>query len=143
MPSMMFVTCLIIFLDPESGTGSFANAGHCLPYQHNQEGARVLKARGMPLGLLPGKTYDECPLELDAGDSLLLYSDGLIEAHNPEGEMFGMERLGSILSSLPVQASDILSGEAVISRLLQELVDFSGPGWEQEDDATFVTIERI
>jgi serine phosphatase RsbU (regulator of sigma subunit) len=143
MPSMMFVTCLILFLDPTNGTGTFANAGHCLPYQYNLGGAKVLKARGMPLGLLPGKTYDESPLNLEVGDSLLLYSDGLIEAHNPVGEMFGMERLGTILSSLRVEAGKTMPGETLIARLLQDMLDFSGPGWDQEDDATFVTIDRI
>lgn len=136
MPVHMFVTCLLAVLDPTSGHIRFANAGHSLPYQHAGERVLELRATGMPLGLMPGMKYDEQETVLAPGDSLLLYSDGLIEAHNPQGEMFGTPRLASLLSK---QAG----GAASIEFLLNQLAEFTGPNWEQEDDVTFVTLERF
>ena len=59
MPSNMFVTCFYAILDPKSGTFSYANAGHDLPYLHHNGDAEELRARGMPLGLMPGMSYEE------------------------------------------------------------------------------------
>ena len=94
-----------------------------------------LRATGMPLGLLPGMTYDEYEGTLELGESLLIYSDGLVEAHNPQGEMFGFPRLRTMACGLG-------SGAELIEHLRGALADFTGPGWEQEDDVTFVTLER-
>ncbi len=55
--------------------------------------AEELRARGTPLGLMPGMRYEQKKVVLDAGDSALFYSDGLVEAHGPKGEMFGFSRL--------------------------------------------------
>ena len=60
IPQNMFVTCFYAILEPESGTLSYANAGHDLPYLHRRSGeAEELRARGMPLGLMPGMSYEE------------------------------------------------------------------------------------
>ena len=81
----MFVTCFYAILDPESGRLIYANAGHDLPYCAPQNGeAEELRARGMPLGLMPGMTYEEKEIVLEAGESALFYSDGLVEAHDPQ-----------------------------------------------------------
>ena len=93
MPPNMFVTCLYAVLDPATGHLRFANAGHNLPYSAARRRRRELRATGMPLGLLPGMTYDERRRRSAPGDSVLLYSDGVVEAHNPHGEMFGFPRL--------------------------------------------------
>src|SRR5829696_4447149 len=93
MPEKMFVTCLYGVLDPESGHFRFANAGHDLPYVKTAEGSEELRARGMPLGLMPGMLYEEKETVLQPGDSLLLHSDGVVEAHSPDHEMFGFPRL--------------------------------------------------
>ena len=55
--------------------------------------AEELRARGMPLGLMPGMGYEEKEITLKRGESVLFYSDGLVEAHDPQGEMFGFPRL--------------------------------------------------
>ncbi len=89
----------------------------------------------MPLGLLPEMTYDEHEAFLEPGESILIYSDGLVEAHNPQGEMFGFPRLRSMSCGFG-------SGAELIEHLRSALADFVGPGWEQEDDVTFVTLER-
>ena len=135
MPPNMFVTCLYAVLDPLAGSLRFANAGHNLPNLRNQEGVVELRAAGMPLGLLPGMDYEEHEATLGPGDSLLLHSDGLAEAHSPDGEMFGFPRLAKLCAERD-------GGEALIDLLLAELASFTGQGWEQEDDITLVTLQR-
>ena len=93
IPHNMFVTCLYAILDPNSGGLTYANAGHDLPYLHRNGDAEGLRARGMPLGLMPEMSYEEKETILQAGEAALLYSDGLVEAHDPKGEMFGVPRL--------------------------------------------------
>jgi serine phosphatase RsbU (regulator of sigma subunit) len=135
IPAHMFVTCLVMALEPETGRIAFANAGHNLPYLRCAEGVTELRATGMPLGLMPGMTYEESTAVMNPGDSLLLHSDGLAEAHDDKREMFGFPRLAEIVSR-PV------TGERLIDTCLSELERFTGPGVEQEDDITLVTLER-
>jgi serine phosphatase RsbU (regulator of sigma subunit)/anti-sigma regulatory factor (Ser/Thr protein kinase) len=141
IPANMFVTCLYMIIDPAEGKLTFANAGHNLPLQYLHKGAVELHATGMPLGLMPGMHYEEIHARLSPGEGLLLYSDGLVEAHNPKREMFGFPRLRDALADLDADASPSMAGE-LIPHLLNRLVEFTGPGWEQEDDVTFVAIER-
>jgi serine phosphatase RsbU (regulator of sigma subunit) len=89
IPPNMFVTCFYAILDPENASLSYANAGHDPPYLQRRGEAEELRARGMPLGLMPGMDYKEKEIVLDAGEVALFYTDGLVEAHNPKGEMFG------------------------------------------------------
>src|SRR5688500_11335375 len=81
IPPNMFVTCFYGVLDPSSDTFTYANAGHDVPYRHRNGDAEELRARGMPLGLMPGMSYEEKEVVVDAGESVLFYSDGLVEAH--------------------------------------------------------------
>jgi serine phosphatase RsbU (regulator of sigma subunit)/anti-sigma regulatory factor (Ser/Thr protein kinase) len=135
IPHNMFVTCLYILLDAESGEFIFANAGHNLPIKCGGGQAQELNARGMPLGLIPGMKYEEQKGSLDPGESVMLYSDGLVEAHNSMGEMFESPRLVALLKIYS-------GGAAQIQASLNELAVFTGPDWEQEDDVTLVTLER-
>jgi serine phosphatase RsbU (regulator of sigma subunit)/anti-sigma regulatory factor (Ser/Thr protein kinase) len=135
MPAHMFVTCLYAVLDPTSGRLRYANAGHNLPYLRTADGVSELRARGMPLGLMPGMVYEEKEAAVAPGDDLLLHSDGLAEAHGPERQMFGFPRLAKL-------AAEGKSGQELIDLLLTELAKFTGPGWEQEDDITLVTLRR-
>jgi len=141
IPANMFITCLCIVLDPRSGILRLANAGHNLPCQCTPGGVNELRATGMPLGLLPGMTYDEVEMTLQPGESLLIYSDGLVEAHNPQREMFGFPRLRQSLPCAPQGGWQ--GNNTLIGLLLDQLSEFTGPGWEQEDDVTFVTLERL
>jgi predicted ester cyclase len=134
IPLNMFVTCFYAILEPESGRLSYANAGHDLPYLWHSGECEELRARGMPLGLMPGMGYEEKETVLQGGDSALLYTDGLVEAHDPKGEMFGFPRLQALVSELAEEESSL--GEA----LLEELYSFVGEGWEQEDDITLLTL---
>jgi serine phosphatase RsbU (regulator of sigma subunit)/ketosteroid isomerase-like protein len=135
IPSNMFVTCFYAILDPKSGNLTYANAGHDLPYLDRNGDAEELKARGMPLGLMPGMGYEEKQTILEAGESALFYSDGLVEAHDPKGKMFGFPRLRALVAE---------HGEerALGDFLMEELYSFVGEGWEQEDDITLLTLER-
>ena len=137
IPAGTFVTCFYGVLDPESGRLVYANAGHDPPYMQRGGNAQELRARGMPLGLMPGMPYEEKEADLAAGDDLLFYSDGLVEAHDPEGEMFGFPRLRDLIM---VQSAG--SGEELVDFLLAELTRFTGEDSEQEDDITLVTLER-
>src|SRR5215216_5703153 len=76
----------------------YANAGHNLPCRRHNGQADELRARGMPLGLMPGMAYEEKEAALEVGDSTLFYSDGLVEAHNPQREMFGFPRLRRLVA---------------------------------------------
>jgi serine phosphatase RsbU (regulator of sigma subunit)/predicted ester cyclase len=136
IPPNMFVTCFYAILDPESASLSYANAGHDLPYLHRSGGAEELRARGMPLGLMPGMHYEEKEIVLQKGDSALLYTDGLVEAHDPQRQMFGFPRLRALVSE---HAEEERSLEET---LLEELYSFVGEGWEQEDDITLLTLRR-
>src|SRR3712207_3356721 len=76
IPANMFVTCFYAILDPKSGSLTYANAGHDLPYLHRYGGdAEELRARGMPLGLMRGMSYEQKEIVLEAGEAALFYSD--------------------------------------------------------------------
>jgi serine phosphatase RsbU (regulator of sigma subunit) len=135
IPPQMFVTCLYGVLDPASGRLRYANAGHNPPYVHTGDGVVELRATGMPLGAMPDMTYEEKEATLGPGDTLLLHSDGLVEAHDPERKMFGFPRLAQLMKGCS-------GGPELIQLLLGELDGFTGPGWEQEDDITLVALQR-
>jgi serine phosphatase RsbU (regulator of sigma subunit)/anti-sigma regulatory factor (Ser/Thr protein kinase) len=135
IPRNMFVTCFYAVLDPATGDVHYANAGHNLPYIRCGDRVVEMRARGFPLGLMPGVDYEEKHATVSPGDNVLLYSDGLVEAHDPSGAMFSNDRL-----------SDLMHGEAaastLIDRMLTHLSNFTGPDHEQEDDITLVALER-
>src|ERR671916_3232034 len=136
IPPNMFVTCLAALLDSRSGRLHYANAGHDLPYlRHAEGGSEELRATGMPLGLMPNMSYEQKEITLEPGESVLLYSDGLVEAHDPQREMFGFPRMQGFVGAHPDAAT-------LIDFLLAELERFTGEEWEQEDDITLVTLER-
>ena len=136
IPPSTFVTCFYGVLDPENGRLVYANAGHDLPYLRRRGGdCEELRARGMPLGLMPGMSYEEKQIVLDSGESVLFYSDGLVEAHDPKGEMFGFPRLRALVAEHGEERS-------LEETLLEELYSFVGEGWEQEDDITLLTLRR-
>ena len=135
IPANMFVTCFYAILDPGSGRLRFANAGHDLPYRQGAGSAYELRATGMPLGLMPGMRYEEKEVMLGQNENILFYTDGLVEAHNPERVMFGFHRLQGLLA-------EHTEGASLINFLLDELKCFTGDEWEQEDDITLLTLQR-
>jgi len=135
IPSNMFVTCFNAILDPKYGTLKYANAGHDLSYLWRGGNAHELRATGMPLGLMPGMIYEQKEIELDCGQSVFFYSDDLVEAHDPKGEMFGFPRLRALVAE---QGEEGSLGDFC----LEKLYSFVGEGWEQEDDITLLTLRR-
>jgi serine phosphatase RsbU (regulator of sigma subunit) len=138
IPANMFVTCFYCILEPQSGRLRYANAGHDLPYVLRGSGGdcEELRARGMPLGLMPGMSYEEKETIMNSGEAAVLYSDGLVEAHDPKGEMFGFPRLRALITEYGEKRS---LGDS----LLEELYSFVGEGWKQEDDITLLTLRRV
>lgn len=135
IPPAMFVTCLFGVLEPSTGALTYANAGHNLPYVRTGGEVIELRATGMPLGLMPAMPYDVQTAVLAPGAAMLLTSDGIVEAHAPDGSMFGFERLMSLVG-------DDEPREGIMAAVLSELDRFCGPGHEQEDDVTMVAIHR-
>ena len=135
IPSKMFVTCLYAVLDPANGILRYANAGQNLPYLRTSSGMEELRAGGMPLGLMPDMLYEEKEVAFAPGDVLLLSSDGLVEAHNPKREMFGFPRFKALFFGDQ-------RGDELIHSLMQALAEFTGTGYEQEDDITLLVVER-
>jgi len=135
MPEKMFVTCLYMVLEPATGRVVYANAGHNLPYVRTADGVIEFRATGMPLGLMPGMTYEERTSNIGRGETVLLYSDGIVEAHDPDGEMYGFPRLRANMATE-------LAGTELIDEILERLHVFTGRDWEQEDDITMVVLRR-
>lgn len=137
MPEGMFITCLYAILDPANGRLRFANAGHNLPCHHSRTCVAELHATGMMLGILPDRHYDEREIVIAPGDDILFYSDGLVEAHNAQGEMFGGPRLQALMQMDPDGSATL------IDRLLAAWAMFGRMDAEQEDDLTLIAVHRL
>ena len=136
IPPNVFVTCLAAILDSTTGRLQYANAGHDPPFVRHASGVGKLRATGMPLGLMAGMTYEQKDITLQPGENVLLYSDGLAEAHNQHHEMFGFPRIQEFVGAHA-------EGARLIDSLLAELERFTGEEWEQEDDITLLTLQRL
>jgi serine phosphatase RsbU (regulator of sigma subunit) len=88
---------------------------------------------------MPGMSYEEKEIVLERGESVLFYSDGLVEAHDPRYEMFGFPRLRALVAEHGDEEEERSLGDF----LLEELFSFTGEDWEQEDDITLVTLRRF
>jgi hypothetical protein len=118
-----FTTCLVLRLDAD-GTVTFANAGHLPPFLNQKE---VMLEGSLPLGLVSSAFYGEVAMQLHPGDYLSLYTDGLLEARNAEGELFGFDRLNALLSRRPTAQQ---ATEAAVA-------------FGQDDDITVLTLTRL
>ena len=115
-----FITCLCLHLRA-NGSAVIANAGHLAPYRNGEE---IPSEPALPLGLAPDAAYAEFALQLDSGDALTLLSDGVVEATNATGELFGFERT----RQLSTQSADRIAAAAC--------------QFGQEDDITVLTLQR-
>jgi serine phosphatase RsbU (regulator of sigma subunit) len=134
-----FVTFAVVFLDPQSAEVKVLSAGHgpILWYRRAANKLEDFEAQGIPLGMIPGMTYEDSRMNLlSAGDMIVLITDGFYEWQNPEKEEFGVERLKETIR----EARDC-SAEEVIARLYKAVKDFSR-GTEQADDLTAVVLKR-
>ena len=134
-----FVTFAVAFLNPDNGEVKVLSAGHgpILCYRRATNNLENFDAQGIPLGMIAGMPYEDSSVRcLNAGDMLVLVTDGFYEWQNPENEEFGLERLKDTIR----QARDC-PAEEVITRLYAAVKDFS-KGTEQNDDLTAVVLKR-
>jgi GAF domain-containing protein len=118
----MFVTCFYGLLDPGSGKLRYANAGHDLPYRRQADAVWELRATGMPLGWMPARHYEEHEVTVAPDECILFFSDGLVEAHNPRREMFGLPHLKRVIE-------EHAAGVSLIDCLLSELKSYTCAGY--------------
>jgi len=133
--SRSFVTCLYAVLAPLAGEIRLASAGHPLPLRHNDAGIREIEVYGLPLGLKPDADYDEVTVSINPGDTLLLYTDGVIEAMNSSRQMFGLERLTAFM-----QREGHGTAEMLVERAWTAARAFSGQAG-QDDDITVMVLK--
>jgi serine phosphatase RsbU (regulator of sigma subunit) len=131
----MFVTCFYLILELKTGRIIFANAGHNLPLHHTKERVVEFYATGMPLGLMEKMVYEEYETFIRSGDSVLLFSDGLVEAHNKDFEMFGEQHLEEIVHR-------VISPNEMIETLKSAIQKHSERLLDPEDDITLLCFHR-
>jgi len=137
IPSNRFVTLFYAELDPASGALSFLNAGHNPPLIVHAAGTvEQLASGGLPLGIKRNAEYREGRTQMQMGDVLVIYSDGVTEAASPSGEEFGVTRLYEVVSR-NIEAS----AAGVRDRIESALTKFS-QGTQAADDITLVIVKR-
>jgi adenylate cyclase len=132
-----FVTLFLFLLNPQ-GVGRFIGAGHNPVYLFRSatREIEVLSSGNLILGAFASVSYQSCPFHLDPGDILVVYSDGLTEARNPQNEMFGEGRLLKI-----IQQEAPAGSHALEQKFLQAMEEFT-QGMPQSDDITFLIVEK-
>jgi sigma-B regulation protein RsbU (phosphoserine phosphatase) len=129
-----FVTSFYGIYDPSRRELQYASAGHNPPRLVSCADGSIAALDGvssLPLGVVPGETFPEHVQSLRPGDQVVFYTDGITEAVDPQGAMFGTERLDQVLMSCPIRAKDILTA------VLEELDRFTA-GQPAEDDRTLL-----
>ena len=136
--AQMFVTVLYAVYDPETGEFSYASGGHDAPLLVHPGGSSELLplTGGIALGIVSDLAYGQNSVVLDHGDTLVLYTDGVTEAMNGEGEQFGIERLHKVFSDrAPKDANEA-------AHKIFEAVNTFADGAAQSDDITCLTLRR-
>jgi phosphoserine phosphatase RsbU/P len=137
IPANRFVTLFYAELDPESGALSFLNAGHNPPLiVHSAGTVEQLASGGLPLGIKRDADYREGRTQLQLGDVLVIYSDGVTEAVSPTGEEFGSTRLYEVVAR-NIEAS----ASGIRDRIESSLTKFA-QGTSAADDITLVIVKR-
>ncbi len=137
--SDQFVTVFYGVLDMANGVLTYCNAGHNPGYLVHMNGsAQVteLTRTGIPLGMFSGKTWRDATISVEPSDLLVLYSDGLTEAHNTAAELFGEDRLIKIISTNPETSAQDINGQ-----IIEAVQDFRGTA-PQFDDITLLMVRR-
>lgn len=133
-----YFTMIYGHIDPVSGEGTLVQAGHPHPMLIRNGGTIVtLGQGGLPVGIDASPVYEPIPFTLNPGDSLLLYSDGVVEAENSAGEPFSEERLLALIAQWAVAPSDTLP-----DRIADQSLRWSGAG-TPDDDMSVLWIERL
>jgi serine phosphatase RsbU (regulator of sigma subunit)/pSer/pThr/pTyr-binding forkhead associated (FHA) protein len=137
VPSSKYVTFFLAALDPATGRLEFVNAGHNPPLLVRASGdVEKLSLGGLVLGIFEGVAYDDGSVEMRKGDTLIVYSDGVTETWDPDGEEFGEDKLITLAVSGRAQGA-----EAVQNSILAEIERFE-QGARATDDRTLVVLKR-
>ncbi|MBA3323391.1 MAG: SpoIIE family protein phosphatase [Pyrinomonadaceae bacterium] len=138
IPANRFVTLFFAKLDPKTGVLTFLNAGHNPPIiAHSGGTMEQLGAGGIPLGIMPDFAYREGRTQLQPGDSLVIYSDGVTETQNIAGEEFGPLRLYDVVSR------NLESSAASIRDKIESALTKFAQGTDSVDDITLVIVKRL
>jgi phosphoserine phosphatase RsbU/P len=138
----MFISMAYLVLDHKSGSVTLARAGHDAPllYRRAQQSVEVIKPPGMALGIDSGSVFDrvtnDLAIPLERDDCLVLYTDGVTEALDANGDEFGFERMQQ-----SVRASAAGGASAILTRLIDDLRNFVG-AQSQNDDITLIAIRK-
>jgi sigma-B regulation protein RsbU (phosphoserine phosphatase) len=136
-PVAPFVTAFVAQMDCDRGRLTYCNAGHFPPILLRHDGeVNLLEAGGPLLGALPGAEFRSGELTLEPGDTLVVYSDGVLECSNPEGEEFGLDRL---IRTLPRARQQ--SAQGTLMLLLAAVQEFAN-GYPMTDDMSLTLIQR-
>ena len=133
-----FVTAFYAVFDPANGTLSYASAGHSPPrLRRAADGTRVVlnRAQKLPLGIKPDEVYPEQSVSLRPGDQVVFFTDGVIEAVNSDGDVYGYDRIDELLAVAPAGAEELLAA------VLTDLTGFTA-GTPVSDDRTLVVVTR-
>jgi serine phosphatase RsbU (regulator of sigma subunit) len=133
----MNAALLFAVIDPHRRTMHVANAGMIAPVLITPAGSSFIDANGLPLGSFAGAIYHEQAVRLSPGDALLFLSDGVVEAHNTEGELFGFERLEATIVESPI--GDV---RTLVDLVIERVQHFMGTA-EQHDDITLVAVRPL
>ena len=136
--TMMFVTVLYSIYDPETGTLTYSNGGHDAPLLVRSDGTSELLplTGGVALGVAPDFEFPSQSIQLEAGDTVVLYTDGVTEAMNGEGEQFGVSRMHEVFAANPPENS-----EQAARAMFDAVRDFVGDT-PQSDDITCLVLRR-
>jgi sigma-B regulation protein RsbU (phosphoserine phosphatase) len=141
----LFVTAFYGIIDPGSGMLAYCNAGHNPPLlisTRDGSAVRELRRTGIALGAVEDQAWQQSTVEIAPGDVLLLYTDGITEAQDPNGRFFGPDRLlGSLQASLHSSAAEVPYAQSIQDALLAEIHAFVGNA-PQFDDITLVVMAR-
>ena len=132
-----YVTLLFALWDDHARTLRVANSGAVQPILCREGASQTIKAEGFPLGLLPGADYDELTIETLPGDVLIFVSDGILDAENPQGEMYGQQRLSQMLCSHRQDPPQLLA-----DAILADVARFQNEN-ERFDDETLVVLKVL
>jgi sigma-B regulation protein RsbU (phosphoserine phosphatase) len=142
--AMRFVTVFYGILYPATGRLVYGNAGHCRPYRFgaaNSAGVQELVLAGIPLGIYGDQTWEQAEVQLEPGDVLVLYTDGITEARNGQGALFGEERLvESVTAKLDSTGSRRPSAQEIQDAILADVHRFAGDVPQSDDIALAVLI---
>jgi serine phosphatase RsbU (regulator of sigma subunit) len=136
-PSLMFATAFCGVLDLSSGRFEYANCGHCPPLLLRRDGGcEPLRTGGAPLGLVAGLAMAAREVVLEPGDGVFLFTDGVTESVDPDGEEYGVDRLSETLV-----ASGPIGAEALVQAVMEDVARFTA-GAEPFDDITCLAVFR-